>query len=91
MLGAPEEPERTDQQMAAEDVAGELIAVIQLPVWSWTRAAGMDHALLVAAEHGGEAAINALLPTTNHRPVRIGHRSAQRDPRNSMVLGWGFM
>ncbi len=61
MLGSAIEPELTDEELAAEDVDGDLLAVIQFPVWSRIRAAGLDHAVLVAAENGGLAAVKALL------------------------------
>jgi hypothetical protein len=35
--------------------------VIQFPAWSRIRAAGLEHALLVAAEKGGLTAVNALI------------------------------
>ena len=59
MLGPATEPERTDEELAAEDVNGNLLAVIQFPVWSRIRTVGLEHAVLVAAEHGGVAAVNA--------------------------------
>jgi len=60
VLGPAAEPERTDERLAAEDVSGELIAIIPIVVWSRIRLAGLDHAVLVAAEHGGLDAINTL-------------------------------
>jgi hypothetical protein len=58
MLGPTTEPERTDEELAAEDVSGNLLAVIQFPVWSRIRTADLEHAVLVAAEDGGVAAVN---------------------------------
>jgi len=55
------EPERSDEELAAEECDGDLLAVIQFPVWSPIRAAGLEHAVLVAAEDGGLAAVNALI------------------------------
>jgi hypothetical protein len=46
---------------AAEECDGGLLAVIQFPVWSRIRAAGLEHAALVAAEDGGLAAVHALI------------------------------
>jgi hypothetical protein len=59
MLGPATEPERTDEELAAEDVGGNLLAVIQFPVWSRIRTVGLEHAVLVAAEDGDLAAVNA--------------------------------
>jgi hypothetical protein len=61
ILGLPAEPERTDEQLAAEDVNGELLVAIQLAAWSRLRLAGLDLAVLVAAEYGGPAAVTALV------------------------------
>jgi len=61
MLGPAAEPERTDEELAAADVDGELVAVIQVAAWSRVRLAGLEHAVLVAAEHGRLAAINSLI------------------------------
>jgi hypothetical protein len=61
ILGPANEPPRTDEELVAEDIGGELLAVIQLAVWSRIRTAGIDHALLVAAEDGGLTALNVLL------------------------------
>jgi hypothetical protein len=64
MLGSATEPERTDAQLAADDVNGDLSALIEVPVWSRIRTAGLEHALLVAAELGGPAAMNIVLRQT---------------------------
>jgi len=53
--------ERTDEELAAEDVAGNQLAVIEFPAWARIRAAGLEHAVLVAAEHSGLAAVNGLI------------------------------
>src|SRR5215469_6406228 len=47
MLGPATEPERTDEELAAEDVGGDLLAVIPFPVWSRIRTVGLEHAVLV--------------------------------------------
>jgi hypothetical protein len=60
MLGSTAVLERTDEELAAEQVSGELIAVITAPVWSRIRHAGLDHAVLVAAEHGGFDEVDSL-------------------------------
>ena len=61
MLGLAAEPERTDEELAAEDVGGNLLAAIPFPAWSRLRTAGLEHAVLVAAEDGGLAAVDALI------------------------------
>jgi hypothetical protein len=61
ILGPVTEPEHSDEELAAEECDGDLLAVIQFPVWSRIRAAGLEHAVLVAAEDGGLAAVNALI------------------------------
>ena len=85
MLGQGADPERSDDELAAEDVNGTLVAVIPLPTWSRIRLAGLDHAVLVAAERGsggvysgrriarhasGHPASSGLLP-----PVRFAPRA----------------
>ena len=57
MLGAMAEIQRTDEELAAEDVGGELVAVISLTAWSCIPRAGLEHATLAAAEHRGIHAI----------------------------------
>ena len=61
MAGSATEPERSDEELAAADIGGNLIVVIQCPVWSRARTAGLEHAVLVAAEDGGLEAVNALI------------------------------
>ncbi len=61
MLGSAAAPDQTDEELAAEDVNGAAVAVIQLSVWSRIRLAGLEHQVLVAAEHGGLAAINSII------------------------------
>jgi hypothetical protein len=68
MLGPAAEPVLSDEDLAAEDVNGELLMVIPLPVWSRLRTASVEHALLVAAERGGAAAIHVLLRQA-HLPI----------------------
>lgn len=70
MLGPTAEPGRADEELASEDVNGDLIAVIPLPVWSHIRLAGLEHAVLVAAEHGGLADVNSLIRPTCLRADR---------------------
>jgi len=64
MLGPAAESERGDEELAAQEVNGELVAVIPLPVWARIRLAGLEHAVLVAAEHGGPAAVDSLIAQT---------------------------
>jgi hypothetical protein len=56
----PAEEEASDEDLAAADVNGQLVARLPLPVWSRIRMAGLEHALLIAAENGGLAAVNRL-------------------------------
>jgi hypothetical protein len=51
-LGPANEPERTDEELAAEEVSGEVLAVIPFPVWSRIRTEGLERSLLVTAEYG---------------------------------------
>ena len=53
--------EQADKELAAEDVGDQQVTVIAREVWSRARTAGLDHALLAAAESGGLAAVNALI------------------------------
>jgi hypothetical protein len=55
--------------LAAEDIGGSLLAVIQFPAWSRIRAAGLEHALLVAAEKGGLTAVNGLIAQVTGSPA----------------------
>src|ERR1700745_4155846 len=41
MLGPGAQPEKTDEELAAEDVDGNLVGVISPPVWSRIRLAGL--------------------------------------------------
>ena len=61
MAGSATEPERGDEELAAADIGGNLIVVIQCPVWPRAPTAGLEHAVLVAAEDGGLEAVNALI------------------------------
>ena len=61
ILGAAAEPERTDEQLAAHDTRGELVAYIPGPAWLRIRITGLDHAILVAAERGCLGGINAMV------------------------------
>jgi hypothetical protein len=59
LLGAPE---RTDEEIAAEEVGGEVIAVIAGETWrAVTRVPGLPAYLLGQAERGGLAAVKASL------------------------------
>jgi len=56
------EPEKTDEEVAAQEVGGEVIAVIPVPVWKKiVRIPGIPSSLLDAAEKSGIIGINALL------------------------------
>jgi hypothetical protein len=54
-------PERTDEELASEDVNGELLAAIDAGFWSCLRLAGLELAVLVAAEGGNLTAVTALV------------------------------
>jgi hypothetical protein len=54
-------PAATDEQLAAVEVGGELIALIWWKTWSRIRQRGLGPAVLNAAEASGLAGINALL------------------------------
>jgi hypothetical protein len=75
MLGPAAEPARTDEELAAEDVGGNLVALIQLPDWLRIRGAGLEHAVLVTVEDGGLAAAGAppreagLVPLNDPQPT----------------------
>jgi len=60
LMGRVAAPARPDEDLAAEDVNGKLLAVLPTFVWSRIRLSGLDHAVLVAAEHSSAAALNAL-------------------------------
>lgn len=60
-FGRSAEPERTDEELATEDINGELVIVFPIIVWSRIRLERLEHAVLVAAEYGGLVAITALL------------------------------
>lgn len=60
MLGQAE-CERSDVELAAEEVGGKRVAVVEISVWSRIRAVGLEHAILAAAEIGDMAAVAALL------------------------------
>jgi hypothetical protein len=74
MVGPQAEPERTDKELAADDVSGHLIATLSPEAWSRIRLAGLEHALLVAAERYGFAEVKSLIARTgrgqDHAPVR---------------------
>jgi hypothetical protein len=60
------EPERADNELATDDVGGHVMAVVPIPVWFRIRLSGLDHAVLVAAEHGGANSFNGLLGLVHH-------------------------
>jgi hypothetical protein len=61
MLGPVVQPERSDEDLATEETDGHLVAAFAVELWSGIRFTRLDHALLVAAERGGRAAVSALL------------------------------
>jgi hypothetical protein len=72
MLGPVEVSEKTDADLASDDVNGELVVVIAVALWSRIRIAGLDHALLAIAERSGPAAVTALIDQGFHRHERLG-------------------
>ena len=61
ILGNVVAPKRTDEQLAAVEVGGELVAVIAWRVWVRVRQASAGPEVLTAAERGGLPAINEVL------------------------------
>ncbi len=61
MLGPSEMPEKTDVELAADDTNGELVTRFAAGAWSAMRLAGLDLALLAAAESGGDSAVHLLI------------------------------
>jgi hypothetical protein len=61
ILGDQAAPAPTEEQLAAVEVGGELIALIWWKTWSRIRQLGLGPAVLNAAEASGLAGINALL------------------------------
>jgi hypothetical protein len=61
VLGDQVAPALSEEQLAAVEVGGELIALIWWKTWSRIRQLGLGPAVLNAAEASGLAGINALL------------------------------
>jgi hypothetical protein len=61
MLGPSAVPERTDLELAANDTEGELVSALPAAAWSAIGLAGLDLALLAAAENGGDPAVHSAL------------------------------
>jgi hypothetical protein len=81
MLGPSAIRERTDEELAVEDVSGQLVTALEVSVWSRLRVAGLDLALLVAAERGGPATVKALVlcsATQPHSQTRTTRRPVVR-------------
>jgi hypothetical protein len=68
MLGPWVAPEKSDLQLAAGDVDGELVAELPTAAWSAIRLAGLDLALLAAAEIGGDSAVHSLVRSAARSP-----------------------
>jgi hypothetical protein len=70
ILGSTAVPERTDLKLAAAEVGGELVTAVAIVSWSHARVVGLELAILVAAECGGQAAAEALIDNAHmERPV----------------------
>jgi hypothetical protein len=61
MLGPSAVPERTDLELAADHTNGELVTDLTVTAWSAIRLAGLDHALLAAAENGGDSEVHSVI------------------------------
>jgi hypothetical protein len=61
MLGPSTDAERTDEELAAEEIGGSLLETIELSGWSRIRTAGLELVVLVAAEDGGLPAVSVIL------------------------------
>jgi hypothetical protein len=86
MLGPTAEPERADQELAAEDVNGNLVVVISLPVWARIRLAGLEHAVLIAAEHGDLTGTQRLMSWAGL--LRGGEVTGQPSVAGDTVSSW---
>jgi hypothetical protein len=63
MTGSQPASELSDQEIAMAILDGELQICIPIAVWTAVRLRGEEHALLVAAERGGQPAVRAALTT----------------------------
>lgn len=54
-------PEKSDAELAVEDVRGALLIALSVPLWSRLRLAGLELALLATAEDRGLAGVNTLI------------------------------
>jgi hypothetical protein len=67
ILGPSAAPEKTDHELAADATNGEPVTQIPIAAWSAIRLAGLDLALLVAAENGGESAAQSVVAAAGQR------------------------
>jgi len=79
ILGTAVSSERTDEELAAEEVNGNLVTVILTPAWSRIRRAGLEHAVLVAAAREGLNAVNALIRQADC--ASHDHRQQEKEQR----------
>jgi hypothetical protein len=61
LLGADTSPEKTDKDLAAEATEGELVIRFAVVTWRQIRVAGLEHAVITAAEIGGLTAVTELV------------------------------
>lgn len=61
VFGPSDEADKTDEDLAADDVGGQLVAVHPPQVWQRVRMAGLQLLICYAAETGGLPAVNRLL------------------------------
>jgi hypothetical protein len=75
MLGPSGAPERTDLELATEDTNGELVTDFSATTWSTIRHAGLDLALLSAAENSGHSAVRSLMASVGQCDLTAYARS----------------
>ena len=88
-------PRSSELRSQSGRVHGDLIAVVPVPVWSIIRLAGLDHAVLIAAETGGLDAVNRLIGSASCGPPprrelpRRRLASSSRLPQPTVPVGRG--
>jgi len=81
MTGFLAEQERTDLELATEHVCGDLLAPIHFALLSRIRSAGLEYGILVAAEVGGLAALNAIL----------SQAACRRVEQRTSIANWAYI
>ena len=85
ILGLDADNELTDEDLAAEDVNGELVAALDTAAWSRLRVAGLDLVVLVAVERAGRRAGRGEL----HEPVLVPADVGVQPPAEHGIEGLG--